>query len=389
VRDGLPARAMAAVLADPGQRAAHVNALVALVESNGYAGIDLDYEQFAFADPLSTWAATRPNWVQFVAELGAQLHARGRLLTVTTPPIYNGTRAPGSGYWVYDWAGIAPHIDRLRIMTYEYSLASPGPMAPLPWVRDVLAFAITQVHQAKVQVGIPAYGRNWVAGIAGTCPDGVSPERVDVRSANVDALIAQKGVTPARDAWSGEMTFSYADTYTGAPPAGTPGPTVTCQVFRTVWYPDVAAMMERAHLVGSFGLSGLALWSLGFEDASFWPPLRDYIGTLPRPSGQDPVGAVESIVAGAGTVTVTGWGLDPETDLPVQAEMYTAGGMSLAVANAQRMDVAFSFPGAGPFHGLSATVAAPPGNQWICVVIRGVGAGVAAKGVNCTNVTVA
>ena len=50
VRDGMPARAMAALLADPAQRAAHVAALVDLVESNGYAGIDLDYEQFALAD---------------------------------------------------------------------------------------------------------------------------------------------------------------------------------------------------------------------------------------------------------------------------------------------------------------------------------------------------
>ena len=47
VRDGMPAGGMAAVLADPAQRAAHVATLVHLVQANGYAGIDLDYEQFA------------------------------------------------------------------------------------------------------------------------------------------------------------------------------------------------------------------------------------------------------------------------------------------------------------------------------------------------------
>ena len=60
VRDGMPAHGMAAVLADPAQRAAHVGALVNLAVANGYAGIDLDYEQFAFADGTSSWAADPP-----------------------------------------------------------------------------------------------------------------------------------------------------------------------------------------------------------------------------------------------------------------------------------------------------------------------------------------
>ena len=41
-----------------------------------YAGLDIDYEQFAFADGRDTWAATRPNWVAFIDELSQRLHAR-------------------------------------------------------------------------------------------------------------------------------------------------------------------------------------------------------------------------------------------------------------------------------------------------------------------------
>ena len=217
VRDGMPAHGMAAVLADPAQRAAHVSALVNLAVANGYAGIDLDYEQFAFADGTSSWAATRPLWVQFISELGPALHARAKLLTVTTPPIYNGSGAPGSGYWVYDWGGIAPFIDRLRIMSYEFSSSSPGPMAPLWWVQQIVAHAVTVVPPSKVQVGVPAYGRNFVAGVTGTCPSGVVPDRYDVRNVNTAALIQEKGATPVRDPASGEMTFSYVETFTGPP----------------------------------------------------------------------------------------------------------------------------------------------------------------------------
>ena len=305
VRDGMPAHGMAAVLADPAQRAAHVSALVNLAVANGYAGIDLDYEQFAFADGTSSWAATRPLWVQFISELGPALHARAKLLTVTTPPIYNGSRAPGSGYWVYDWGAIAPFIDRLRIMSYEFSSSSPGPMAPLWWVQQIVAHAVTVVPPSKVQVGVPAYGRNFVAGVTGTCPPGVVPDRYDVRNVNTAALIQEKGATPVRDAASGEMTFSYVETFTGPPPAQ-----ATCQVTRTVWYPDLDSMMGKAHLVGTYGISGIAQWALGMEDPAQWKPLRDYAASLPHPGGTDAVGAVEVVVPVAGSQVIVG-GRDP------------------------------------------------------------------------------
>ena len=48
-----------------------------------------------------------PLWVAFVSELGARLHADGRILTVTVPPIYDAGQSPDSGYWVYDYGGIA------------------------------------------------------------------------------------------------------------------------------------------------------------------------------------------------------------------------------------------------------------------------------------------
>jgi spore germination protein YaaH len=395
VRDGMPAHGMAAVLADPAQRAAHVNALVDLAVANGYAGLDLDYEQFAFSDGTSSWAATRPLWVQFISELGAALHARAKLLTVTTPPIYNGTGAAGSGYWVYDWGAIAPYVDRLRIMSYEFSNSTPGPMAPIWWVQQIVAYAVTVVPPSKVQVGVPAYGRNFVAGVTGICPAGIVPDRYDVRNANTAALIQEKGATPVRDAASGEMTFSYVETFTGPPPAAvdatttTPPPTqVTCQVTRTVWYPDVDSMMARARLVGTYGISGIAQWALGFEDPAQWQPLRDYAASLPHPGGADPVGGVEVVVPSNGQVIVGGWAFDPESDLPIQIAITTGAGRSVVLANGGRPDLASAFPGVGPYHGFGYPVAATRGRQSVCVEAIGVGNGATSTPLGCTSVTV-
>ena len=64
--DQMPAGGMAAVLADPASRAAHVAAIADLAATNGFDGIDIDYEQFAFADDRATWPTTRPLWIDFV-----------------------------------------------------------------------------------------------------------------------------------------------------------------------------------------------------------------------------------------------------------------------------------------------------------------------------------
>ena len=46
------------------------------------------------------------------------------------------------GYWVYDYAAMGRVVDHIRIMAYDYSTGSdPGPMAPLAYVREVIAAA--------------------------------------------------------------------------------------------------------------------------------------------------------------------------------------------------------------------------------------------------------
>ena len=59
--EAMPAGGMAAMLADPTTRARHVEAIRAFAEQGGFDGIDIDYEQFAFADGRDTWATTRPR----------------------------------------------------------------------------------------------------------------------------------------------------------------------------------------------------------------------------------------------------------------------------------------------------------------------------------------
>ncbi len=345
ITDGTGKLAMAGILADPTTRTQHVQTITNLVVSRGYDGIDLDYEGFAFSDGRASWTTTRANWAAFIAELGRALHDQGKLLVVTVPPIWdNGT----SGYWVYAWPEMLPHIDRLRLMVYDWSVSAPGPVSPLSWQRNVIDYVKTVVpvnELSKVQIGVNAYGRSWATVTSGACPTNASLGTVGVQMESASQLASGTGATPVRDA-SGELRFTYDVSYTGNKTGPTPAPllptpgsyanstspidvgvlrpalrlnssgSTTCTVRRTVYYPDEFTIVQRTNEVIQAGLSGIAIWALGYDTPSLWAPLSGI--DVPRgPGGPAPVGALDSATISGAGVAVAGWALDPEFDVPI------------------------------------------------------------------------
>ena len=255
---------MAAILADPDRRAAHVDAIDAFAEEGDWDGIDLDYEQFAFADGRDTWATTRPNWVTFVGELAERLHEDDRTLTVSIPPVYDAGQTDDSGFWVYDYGAITPLVDAIRIMAYDYSVAGsdPGPVAPLDWVRRIIA-GTTEASgdPSKLFLGVPLYGRNWVTATSGECPES-APGVETVTNRVVDELVARRGATPVYDAALGEWTFTYDAEFADA--------TTSCIQSREVFYVDDDGVQQRIQLAVDAGMGGVALFALGYDDQEVW-----------------------------------------------------------------------------------------------------------------------
>ncbi len=272
--DGMPAGGMAAVLADPATRTQHVNTIVELVRQGGFDGIDIDYEQFAFADDRGTWATTRPNWVAFIEELATVLHADGLLLTVSIPPIYDGDRTSESGYWVYDYAAIGEHVDRIRIMGYDYSVGEAGPIAPIDWVRGAVRAAKDAVDDDdKLVLGVPLYGRNWVVATTGTCPESAEGTTA-VTQATVADLVDKRGATPVHDPGTAEASFEYQlDVSDGG---------VTCTQTRQVHYVDETGARARVDLAREERIGGVAFWALGFDSGATWDAVSDV--ARPRPT---------------------------------------------------------------------------------------------------------
>jgi spore germination protein YaaH len=266
VIDAMPAGGMAAVLADPTQRAVHIDALVTFATTMKAAGLDLDYEQFAFADDRSTWATTQPNWTAFITELAKRLHANDMTLTVSIPPVYDAGQSPESGYWVYDYAGIAPHVDRIRVMAYDYSTAEPGPIAPLEWVRTVISGTIAASGTPeKLVLGIPLYGYTWPITTIGTCPADQVLGRTTVNHRAFDDLVARRAATPISEPTTGEVTFNYEIVLSDG--------ATTCTETRTVWYVDPTGAAVRQQMAEDAGFAGVSLWALGFDSPATWASL--------------------------------------------------------------------------------------------------------------------
>jgi spore germination protein YaaH len=262
IADVMGAGGMAAVLADPASRAAHVAAIADLAAANGYDGIDIDYEKFAFADDRATWTTTRPLWIAFVTELGNRLHADGRSLSVSVPYIKDADRTDLSGYWVYDYAGMAPHVDQIRILAYDFSTDKAGPIAPLSFVKQAISAAKKAVpDDSKLVLGIALYGYNWPIATVGTCP--ASKEgKTSVSQRNIGELLAKRTATPVHDPATGESSFTYQLEVTDG--------TTTCTQTREVHYVDAEGARLRIDLARTQRLGAVSLWALGFDSPATW-----------------------------------------------------------------------------------------------------------------------
>jgi hypothetical protein len=266
--DGTDKLVLSGYLANATTRTTLVKTITDLVMKNNFDGIDLDYEGFAFVDGNDTWSKTAPRWVAFIKELSVALHANKKLLSVSTPYLYD-PKEKQKGYFVYAWADIASSIDRLRIMTYDYSVAKPGPMGPLTWTEKTILYALSVMSASKIYVGLPGYGRDWITSVNGKCPTSAPPGLIGGAKASTfkmnyaAAKAAIDNAVPTFDEKFSEVTYNYTQSYNGLSATGA---STACTVNRTVWYQNARSYADRMALVAKYRLGGAAIWTLGMEE---------------------------------------------------------------------------------------------------------------------------
>ncbi|HET9014688.1 MAG TPA: glycosyl hydrolase family 18 protein, partial [Thermomicrobiaceae bacterium] len=227
-------------MATTAQRQAIAQEIANLVTSNGYAGINIDFEGVNPSDG--------PILDDFMQRLAALLHPIGKLVTQALPA--RTSDAPSNWAGAYDYATLGTIDDYVDIMTYDFHWQgdpTPGPIAPLPWVKSVIDYAKTQIPAPDILVGMPLYGYDWDLK--------AGPPAAAFGYAGATSLLTQPGATSGYDTTSQAPWIQYTDS-SGHPHA--------------VWYSNAQSLNAELGLMQSEDVGGFALWRLGLEDPKDW-----------------------------------------------------------------------------------------------------------------------
>ena len=158
----------------------------------------------------------------------------------------------GQLYEGHDYALLGQAADYLFVMTYEwgYTYGPPLPVAPLPNVRAVLEFAISEAPPGKTLMGIPNYGYDfslpYVAGASRATSIG-NRRAVDIaRQHGAEIQFDQTAMAPY---------FTYTDM------SGT---------LHEVWFENARSIYAKFSLLKALGLKGVGYWNLMREFPQLW-----------------------------------------------------------------------------------------------------------------------
>lgn len=145
------------ILTQQEAKAKHLVDLLALVEPVYVDGLELDYEYLKAEDKVA--------FSLFVADLAAEIKARGKILSVTVHPKVD-EKGSWQGTESQDWNDLAQTADEVVVMVYDYhwSTSKPGPIAPIGWFSDVVDYAVEKIPANKLVIGLPAYAYDWEEG---------------------------------------------------------------------------------------------------------------------------------------------------------------------------------------------------------------------------------
>lgn len=198
----------------------------------------------------------REAYNQFLRRATERFHREGKTVSTALAP---KTSAAQQGQWyeAHDYKAHGEIVDFSVIMTYEWGYSGGPPMAvsPIGPVRNVLAYAVTEMPAAKIVMGQNLYGYDWTLPYRQGNPPAraISPQEAIRRAAQYKSSI--------RYDFTAQAPFiDYTDENGRA---------------HKIWFEDARSVDAKFSLLRELGLRGIAYWKIGFSFPQNWLLLSD------------------------------------------------------------------------------------------------------------------
>lgn len=232
-----------------------IDAVKAQLQERGYTGLDVDFE-FVFPQDARPYA-------DFITRLRRELSPLGYPVIVALAPKTSAAQ-PGLLYEGHDYQALGRVADQLLLMTYEwgYTYGPPMAVAPLPNVRRVVEYALTEIPAQKLWLGVPNYGYDWpLPFVQGTTKATSISNQYAVQLALRYNAAIQYDET-AQSPW-----FRYSDGQGRE---------------HEVWFEDARSIRAKLALVPEYGLYGVGYWNLMRPFPQNWVVLSSLYNIRPE-----------------------------------------------------------------------------------------------------------
>lgn len=231
-------------LSDTQARNNIISQLIAKASEVGMDGINLDFETIT--------EEQAPHYVQFIRELSVACRNNGLVFSIDNP-----VPMPYTQHYDRKEQGIV--ADYVIVMGYDEHHSGDteaGSVASLEFVRNGIQNTLKEVPADKVINAIPFYTRVWIEPFGG---GNLTSEVLGMDGTT--NYIAEKGMDVYWDEKAGQNIASLEGE----------------DALYTIWVEDEQSIAEKMKLIQENGLAGVAEWKLGFERASVWPVIAQYL----------------------------------------------------------------------------------------------------------------
>ena len=222
------------LLSNEASQDALIEKILRAADQRGYRWVDVDFEFLRAEDAVA--------YPRFLARLRRALAPGGRPLVAALVPKTSADQ-PGRLYEGIDYRQIAQSVDFALLMTYDWGNLSSPPMAvaPLPQVRRVVEYALTEFTPGQLFLGVPNYGYNW------TLPYRQGSQAKSLNNVEAVRLAWERRSAIRYDETAQAPWFRYVDDQ-GAE--------------HEVWFEDARSIRAKVNLALEYGLYGVGVWNL-------------------------------------------------------------------------------------------------------------------------------